>query len=169
MISIILSSRSLIHSSALFILLFIAFSSAFISVNEGSNFSWFLFIVSSSFLQQSAFLLIAFLVPSVFSLSPFWILSLLDWRGLFQCLFFQGNSLDLLIGSGSFASSFCLSLFLYDFRRNNFLLWSWRAISMWERPCVACVGLMFFDVSAVFLACLPAASFLTVCWPVSPW
>ena len=56
-ISIILSSRS---SSALFILLFIAFSSAFISSNEFSNFSGLL-TASSSFLQQSAFLLIAFL------------------------------------------------------------------------------------------------------------
>ena len=56
-ISIILSSRS---SSALFILLFMAFSSAFISSNEFSNFSGLL-TASSSFLQQSAFLLIAFL------------------------------------------------------------------------------------------------------------
>ena len=56
-ISIILSSRS---SSALFIVLFIAFSSAFMSSNEFSNFSWPL-TASSSFLQQPAFLLIAFL------------------------------------------------------------------------------------------------------------
>ena len=49
MSSIILYSKSLIHSSALFILLFIAFSSAFISANEFSNFSWVLSTVSSSF------------------------------------------------------------------------------------------------------------------------
>ena len=42
-----------------FILLFIAFSLAFISANEFSNFSQLLFIVSSSFLEQSAFMLIA--------------------------------------------------------------------------------------------------------------
>ena len=50
-ISIIVSSGSLMHSSALFILLFIAFSSALILVNQLSNFSCFLFIVSISFLQ----------------------------------------------------------------------------------------------------------------------
>ena len=61
MISVILSSRSLICFSALFILLFIAFSSAFVSASEFSNFSWFFFIVFSSFLQYSAVLLIAFL------------------------------------------------------------------------------------------------------------
>ena len=41
----ILSCKSLIYSSALFSLLFFAFSSAFISENEHCNFSWFLFIV----------------------------------------------------------------------------------------------------------------------------
>lgn len=50
-ISIILSSRS---SSALFILLFIAFSSAFISSNEFSNFSG-LFTASSSFYSNLHF------------------------------------------------------------------------------------------------------------------
>ena len=51
MISINLSSKSLIRSSALFILLFIVFSSVFISADEFSSFSWLLFIFSSSFLQ----------------------------------------------------------------------------------------------------------------------
>ena len=50
-ISIILSSKSLICSSALFILLFSAFSSVCISANEFSNFSWFLLIFSGSFLN----------------------------------------------------------------------------------------------------------------------
>ena len=41
-LSIILSSRSLMHSSLLFSLLFIASRLAFISVIELSNFDWFL-------------------------------------------------------------------------------------------------------------------------------
>ena len=40
-ISITFSSKSLIHSSALFILLFSAFYSVCVSANEFSNFSWF--------------------------------------------------------------------------------------------------------------------------------
>ena len=60
-IFIILSSRSLFCSSALFFLLFIAFSSLFISEND----------FSSSFLQYFAFLLIACLILLVFSLFPF--------------------------------------------------------------------------------------------------
>ena len=58
-ISIFLSSRSLI-CSALFFLLFTAFSPALVSANEFYSFLWFLFIVSSSFLEYFAFLLIAF-------------------------------------------------------------------------------------------------------------
>ena len=50
MISSILSSKSLIHYSALFILLFRAINSACVSANEFSNFSWLL-IFSSSFLK----------------------------------------------------------------------------------------------------------------------
>ena len=81
-ISIILSSRSLILSSVFVILLFILMSSVFISANEFSNFSWLLLIVSSSFLQLSAFLLIAFLNSLNISLLP-----LLDWRSLSHCSF----------------------------------------------------------------------------------
>jgi hypothetical protein len=44
-------------------------SSVFISANEFSNFSWLL-IISSSFLQLSAFLLIAFLNSFSISLLP---------------------------------------------------------------------------------------------------
>ena len=69
-VSIILSSRSLILSSVFFILLFILMSSVFISANEFSNFSWLLLIISSSFLQLSAFLLIAFLNSFSISLLP---------------------------------------------------------------------------------------------------
>ena len=46
-ISIILSSRSFIHSPVLFILLFFAFSKAFASADEFSDFSWLSFLVSS--------------------------------------------------------------------------------------------------------------------------
>ena len=81
-ISIILSSRSLILSSVFVILLFILMSSVFISANKLSNFSWLFLIVSSSFLQLSAFLLIAFLNSFSISLLP-----LLDWRSLFHCSF----------------------------------------------------------------------------------
>ena len=51
LISIILSPRSFIHSYALFIQLFITFSSGFVSVSEFCNFSWLLLIVSSFLLQ----------------------------------------------------------------------------------------------------------------------
>ena len=81
-ISIFLSSRSLILSSVFVILLFILMSSVFISANEFSNFSWLLLIISSSFLQLSAFLLIAFLNSFSISLLP-----LLDWRSLSHCSF----------------------------------------------------------------------------------
>ena len=81
-ISIFLSSRSLILSSVFVILLFILMSSVFISANEFSNFSWLLLIISSSFLQLSAFLLIAFLNSLNISLLP-----LLDWRSLSYCSF----------------------------------------------------------------------------------
>ena len=50
-ISVILFSMSLIHCSALFILLFIALSSVCIFANEFSSFSWLLLIFSSSFLR----------------------------------------------------------------------------------------------------------------------
>ena len=64
---IILSSKSVIHSSALFILLFNSFNSPCISANEFTHFSWFLLIFSNSFLKQSALLFIS----SIFSLPLF--------------------------------------------------------------------------------------------------
>ena len=48
-IPVILSSRSFICSSALFSLLFIAFSSSFVSADEFSNINWLLFIVVSCY------------------------------------------------------------------------------------------------------------------------
>ena len=49
--SLILPSRSCIHSSALFSLLFIAFSLASVPTNEFSNIRWLLSVVSVSLLQ----------------------------------------------------------------------------------------------------------------------
>ena len=57
--SIILSATSLIHSSASFILLFIALSSVCISANEFSSFPWLLLTFYSSFLKESVLLLIS--------------------------------------------------------------------------------------------------------------
>lgn len=143
MISIILSSISLIHSSSLFIPQFIAFSSAFLSENELSNFPWVLLIVSSLFLQYSTFLLIVFL--NFFSIFIISVLKLLSIRLKRSCsLFFQGNFLDLLIGNDSFTSLLYLYFFYFVFKRNHDLLWSWGAIYMWEHPCVDCAGLIYF-------------------------
>ena len=112
MISIILSSKSLIYSSALFILLFNAFNSAFTSANEFSIFSWLLLIVSAPFKSNLCYSWQPLLIPSVLSLPPFktWCLldcrGLLDFRGLFQCLLLQGDS-PVLTGNACYASSFC--------------------------------------------------------------
>ena len=70
-ISIFLSSKSLIHSSALFILLFSAFSSVSISGNEFPYFSMLLIIFSSSLLKESALLFIAHLNSLILSLNSF--------------------------------------------------------------------------------------------------
>ena len=107
MIAVLLSFGSVTRFSVLFILLFIAFSLAFVFANELSNCSCLLCVVPSSFLQYSAFLLIVF-VPSVFSLSPFWYQCLVDWRGVFHCCF-RGFFLVFLTGCGSCTSS----LYLY--------------------------------------------------------
>ena len=105
-ISIILSFRNLICSFALFILLFNAFSSAFISAEIFPVFFFFSLLVS--FYSTLHFCWQTFLVPIVFSLSPFWVHWILNWRSLF-CLFFQVNSLDLLIRHSFSASSFYLN------------------------------------------------------------
>ena len=60
-----------------------------------------------------------------------------DWRGLFHCLFFKGNSLDPLCGSGSSASFIYISLALWVLSYAVS-----RAIFMWQHPSVACVALM---------------------------
>ena len=70
-ITIILSSKSLIRSSALFILLFSASNSACTSASEFSNVSWLLLLLSSSFLKESALRFISTLNYFIFSLNPF--------------------------------------------------------------------------------------------------
>ena len=106
-IFITLSSKSLICSSSLFILLFNVFSSVFISANDFPNY-FCLLIVSISFLKSSALLLMSTQFLQYFHYLLFLTWCLLDWRGLFHCLLLQGNSPVLLIVSGSWASSFCL-------------------------------------------------------------
>ena len=96
MISIILSFRSLICSSILFTLLFIAFSSVFILAIELSSFDWLLFKVFSSLLQWSAFLLIAFLN----SFSIFITYFLPSGSGRLE------RSVSLFVLSGDFSCSF---------------------------------------------------------------
>ena len=58
-----------------------------------------------------------------------------------------------------------LFLLLHEFRRSNYLLWSWRAMSKWEHPHIACLGLIFL-AQGLFLAWMPAASLLSLCWRV---
>ena len=149
-ISIILSSRSLIRSSALFILLFIAFRSAFVSVNEFSNFSWFLFIV----LQYSAFLSIAFLNSfSIFVISFLNSVSIRLKRSV--SLFFQGNSLGLLTGSCSSASSFYLH-FSYSVSLGETVVYCGLG------GLFICGGLIYL-VAGLFLVWMPVVSFFSVC------
>ena len=47
----------------------------------------------------------------------------------------------------------------------SYLLWSRRAVFMWESSCVACKSLMFL-AWVLFLALVPATSFLGVCCPL---
>ena len=100
--SIILSSRSLIHSSALFSLSFATFSSVCISTIELSDFDWLFFIVSSSCYNECS----AFLNFPLFLSSPFWTGGQIDWRSLFHYLFFEETSLVFSTWSDSSASSF---------------------------------------------------------------
>ena len=102
------SSKSLVHPSTLFILLFHAFSSAFVSANQFCNFSRPLLIVSSSFLKLSILPLIAVLNSISISISCF--LNSASFRlhrsvSLFAPLVeFSG----LLNRNHACASSFCL-------------------------------------------------------------
>ena len=89
-------------------------SSVFISANEFSNFSWLLLIVSNSFLQLSAFLLIPFL-------NSFYYITSITRLKKSVSLFFQGNSLDLLTKSGSSASSFLYFSYSVSLGETNLL------------------------------------------------
>ena len=94
---IILSYRSLIHSSALFILLFSSFNSVCVSASEFYIFSRLL-IFSGSFVKSSVLLFISALNSFIFTLNSFKIVTipLLNFlfysRGLFHCLLLQVNS-----------------------------------------------------------------------------
>ena len=66
-----------------------------------------------------------------------------------------------------------IRLWLYKVRRNRYLLWSWWSIfnvgiSHKKHPCVGCMNLIFL-VWGLFLIWVPAMSFLSVCWLLSPW
>ena len=69
-ISIFLSCKSLIHASALFIVLFIDFNSVCISANEFYNFSWLL-MFPSCLPKESALVFISSLNSLIFSLNSF--------------------------------------------------------------------------------------------------
>ena len=73
-------------------------------------FNWVVSLIFKSFLQSPEFTLIAFLnFFSVFIISFLNLVSIRLKRSV--SLFFQGNSLDCLIGSGSSASSYYLYFF----------------------------------------------------------
>ena len=136
-ISIILSSRALIHSSASFNLLFIAFRLVFILAIELSNFDLFLFMIYSSLIQWSAFISIIFLNSFSIFITSFWTWGLVRLERSIS-LFFQGISLVLLIVSSLIVSSFsAFSFYFYfsvsEFRRNVYLLWSksWMLGDFW--------------------------------------
>ena len=121
LISIFLSSRSLLCSS-LFFLLFTAFSPALVSANEFYNFSWFLLIVSSSFLEYFAFLLIAF---HSFSILIFFLKLLSRLKeACFIVVLLEECSRSF--NCEWFLCFFILLIFilLCEFRINSYLLWS---------------------------------------------
>ena len=104
---------------------------------------------------------------------------------IFHYLFFEfessrlERSVSLFVLSGDFTWSFnwkwfiCFFILLifflsYEFRRNSYLLWSWKAVSIWECPFAASMSLIFL-AQGLFLVWLPAVSFLSVCWQLSSW
>ena len=93
MIFIIVSSRSLMHSSVSFSLLYIALRVLFISEIELSIFDSVIFIVKNILLQLSEFILVIFLIQLTFSLPIFPIIYLINCLFLFHYLFFLGFSL----------------------------------------------------------------------------
>ena len=169
MISILLSSRSHIHSSVLFSFLIVVLSLVFILALVFSNSDWLLFIVPFFLLQWSTFPSIAFLNPFSIFITLFWTQGLVDWKGLFHC-FFQGIFLFFYWGTSSPSL-----IFLYfsdsELRKNSYLLWSWRAVFIWESNILnililininilifACLSLIFL-VQGLFLVWMLAMSF----------
>ena len=90
------------------------------------------------------------LIPSVFSLSPFWTQCLLDCRGLFHCFLLQGKCPVLVSGNGSWASSFCL-YFSYSVSLGKPTTVVLEGIYMQKHPWIFCEDLLFiFGVRAAF-------------------
>ena len=112
MISIILSSKLLIHSSELLILLFSAFSLVYVFANEFSSFSMFPLVFSSSFLKESALLFISALDYLIFSLNS---LSILTISLLNSMSVRMQNSVSLFAASCEFSCSFNWEWFLNFF------------------------------------------------------
>ena len=93
-------------------------------------------------------------------------------------MFFQGNSLGLLTGSVvPLLLNLLIFLLLCEFRRNNHLLWSGRAIYMWGSLCSVCgfnifgarVAICLSPLSSVCAGCYPlvrgCADAVTGAWP----
>ena len=137
--------------------MFIAFSSAFILAKE------FLIlidsVVSSSLLQWSAFLYMAFLnsfstfitfclnsgssrLERAFIVCSFRVFLLVFYLGVVFCFFI------LLI-----------FLRLCKFMGNSYLLWPWSVVFMWEYPYITFLSLTFL-VWGMFLVSLPATFFM---------
>ena len=85
------------------------------------------------------------------------------------------RSVSLFILSGEFSWSYnwewfpcffilLIFLLLSEFMKSSYLLWSGRAICLWEQSCVACVGLVFFWRKDCFqYGCL--SPLLSLCCP----
>ena len=135
-LSIVLSSTPLMHSSRSLSLPFIL-SSVFlfqllhISFSTGSLFT----------LLGPYKILTVFIIPFCYSFS--FITTILNYL---SCKLFISVSLliflrsSLSVETSAFAFSFCFSFFyLYKFRWNSYLLWSWRIVLMWDYHCKECL------------------------------
>ena len=111
--------------------------------------------------------------PFSFLVLFIWVLSLISFS-IFIVSFLKLLSIRLKRSisfsfSGEFSWSFNWAWFLcffillifllfWKFRKNNSLLWSWRAVYTWKHPHVDCVGLIFL-VQGLFLVHMPVTSF----------
>ena len=130
MISIILSSRSCICSFVLFIMLLVASWLAYISGIDLLNFDWFLFIVISSLLQWSVFLLIIFLNNFSVCITSFLNLGAISLV-MSHYMFFQGICLFFSLRVVSLLFHVIYLFHLYEFRKKQFSLWTWRGVIFW--------------------------------------